>query len=96
MTVSYIEYSQQKQRFLGTIGEWNVYTSPMDEYGRYYKQYVGPKGTWYEAMEPVEEEVEAEVVVHGIAVKIRQTVKFLRTEFWSTKDSRSKFYYEKW
>jgi hypothetical protein len=96
MTVNYNEYIQQKQAFLRTIGEYTVDTSSMDQYGRYHKEYVGQKGIWYEAMAPVEEEVEAEVEVHGLKVKVHQTVKFLRTEFWSTKDAESKFYYEKW
>ena len=51
--------------------------------------------TWFEVMEPVYETVEAEVEVRGVKVTLRDTVKFLRTEFWSTADPRSKYLYER-
>jgi hypothetical protein len=94
--VNYEEYEHKKHEFLAGIGEWNVYTSPVDEYGRYHKEYVSQKGTWYEVMTPVIERVKAETEVHDLKVEVQQAVKFLRIEFWSTKDPDSKFYYERW
>lgn len=64
----------------------------MDEYGRYYKLYNFEDGAiWFENMCPIFESFKVEVKKLEIEVE----VKLLRTEFYSTEDSKSKFYYEK-
>ena len=99
MTVSYREYAEEKNKFLHSIGDWKCDTSAMDQYGIYRKRYycteADSMATWFEVMEQVYETVEAEVEVRGVKVTLRDTVKFLRTEFWSTADPRSKYLYER-
>lgn len=77
--------------------DWKVITDPMDEYGRYLKIYIFDDGaTLYELNGPYEEEVEVETEVKGIKVKIRQTVKLMRTECWNSDDAKSVYFYERW
>jgi hypothetical protein len=93
---TYKEYTEEKKAFLNSIGDWNCETSSMDEYGRYNKTYIGEKGTWYEVMTPVWETAEAEVEIHGIKTMAKAEMKMMRIEFWSSKNSKSQYYYEKW
>jgi len=99
MEVSYREYAEEKVKFLHSISNWDCDTSPMDQYGIYRKHYFSTDpdscACWFEVMEPVYETVEAEVEVRGVKVTLRDTVKFLRTEFWSTADPVSKYHYER-
>lgn len=99
MTVSYRECAEEKAKFLNSLGDWGCDTSPMNQYGIYSKHYFSKDpdscACWFEVMEPVYETVEAEVEVRGIKVTLHETVKLLRTEFWSTADSVSKYHYER-
>lgn len=92
MTVDYKVYNKEKSEFFKKHNnDFSCDTSSMDEYGRYWKTYTFVDGaTWYEAMSPdcIAYEVEVKMV------KICETVKMLRTEFWST-ESSSKYYYER-
>ena len=92
MTVSYTDYMAEKRAFFVKHKyAYTTDTSPMDEYGRYYKTYTFIDGAiWYETMSPEYVETTFEVKL----VKITQSIKMLRTEFWST-ESQSKYYYEK-
>lgn len=96
MTVNYNEYSNDKKAFFSKHdNDFNTFTSSMDEYGRYHKEYVFSDGAiWYELMRPeyVTEDIELEV--KGVKVKTQIKVKLFRIEFWST-ESGSKYYYEK-
>ncbi len=82
MTVTYKEYIEEKKAFFQKHNcTFSEYTSPMDEYGRYYKAYNFEDGAqWFESMSfaPVEAEV-----------------KMFKTEYWNTDNATSKFYYEK-
>lgn len=94
MTVTYETYRSQQAKFFNDHfgAEWEVETSPMDEYGTYYKNYYFDDGAvWSERMsvEYVQQEIEVKLV------KMTVEVKMLKTEFWST-ESRSMFYYEKY
>lgn len=52
--------------------------------------------TWWEITDTDRvEEVEVETEIHGIKVTVKQDVHFRRTEYWSTENSRSRFFYEK-
>ncbi len=93
---TYKEYTEAKKAFLNSIGDWNCETSSMDEYGRYHKTYTGENGTWYEVMTPVWETAEAEVEIHGIKTMAKAEMKMMRIEFWSSKNSESQYYYERW
>ena len=93
MVVNYESYNEDKMAFFKKHdNDFICETSPMDEYGHYWKTYTfADNAIWYEAMVPVTEETI--IVVHECKCKVE--VKFLRTEFWST-ESGSKYYYEQW
>lgn len=93
MTVDYETYVADKKSFFNKHkGDFQVYTSPMDEYDRYTKIYSFPDNSqWYELMSPETEYVEVEVHL----VKTEVAIKLLKVEYWST-DSPSKYYYEKY
>lgn len=96
MTVNYEEYGNAKHDFIKKHGngEWKVETSPMDEYGRYHKEYIFDDGAiWYEIMSP--EYFKQEVEVAHTMVKVTVEIKMFRTEFWNSDNAQSKFYYEK-
>ena len=95
MTVTYEKYTADKKAFLKKHGkeDWKVETSPMDEYGRYYKTYIcGDGAVFNEEMYPTYETGEAEI--RGIKVKVE--VKMMRIEYYSTDDAESRYYYERW
>lgn len=91
MTVDYKGYMTDKMEFISKHNhDYELTTSPMDDYGVYCKTYVFTDGAiWYERMSP--EVVSAVVEVHGC--KCRVEVNLFRTEFWST-EAGSKYYYE--
>lgn len=91
MIVTATEYEKRKFAFLKKHKDWDVETSPMDQYGCYRKTYTCTDGAiWYEVMRPVYETVTVEVKL----VKIPVEIKLFETEGWST-ESESIFYYEK-
>ena len=93
MTVTDVRYRYERDMFFKKHkNDFEVQTSPMDECGVYHKEYVFTDGAiWYEVMSPeyVKQEVEIKLC------KVTVEVKMFRTEFWSSDDSVSKFYYEK-
>lgn len=93
MITTYTNYEKEKKDFFKKHGnEFDTYTSALDEYDSYFKEYIfRDNAIWYEAMRPTYESVEVEIK----KCKINIEVKMLRTEFWST-ESQSKFYYEKY
>lgn len=97
MTVNYEEYWKIKRSFLARHNnDFRVDTSSMDGYGCYHKEYVCSDGAiFYETMSPEFATKEIEFEVKMINVKTEVTVKLLRTEFWSSDDSVSRSYYEK-
>lgn len=98
MTVKYETYTKEKQAFIekhGTKGEWKVETSPMDEYGIYYKTYIFDDGArFYERMAPVSFKQEVEVA-HTM-VKVNAEFKMQEIEYWDSDNATSRKYYEKW
>ena len=93
MTVTYNEYRNDKQKFFKKHkNDFNTYTSPLDEYNRYYKTYTFADGAiWTEVMSTEWETAEVEVK----KVKVTVEVKMFRTEYYST-ETPSKYYYEKY
>lgn len=93
MVVNYLQYSNEKFKFFKKHkNNFEVTTSQMDEYGKYNKTYAFKDGScWYEIMSP---EYVTETVEIKLA-KITIEVKMFRTEFFSSDDSTSKYYYEK-
>ena len=93
MTVKYAEYNAEKMEFFNNHkNDFKCDTSSMDQYGRYWKTYVFEDGAiWYEALstEYIQQEIEVK------CCKVNVEIKMFRTEFWSTDDSKSKYYYEK-
>lgn len=89
------QYEDEKLKFLKRHkNRYQLYTSPMDANGQYNKIYATEDGgQWCEVMVPVVEEVEVEI--HGCKI-CTVSAKFMRTEFWSTDNANSKYYYEKW
>ena len=94
MTVSMAEYWKDKDRFFKKHKhDFQTYTSSMNEYGCWYKDYVFADGAqWHEDYSPVYESGIA--IVRGVEVKI-DGIKLLRTEYYST-ESGSKYTYEKY
>lgn len=99
MTVNYETYDNEKMNFIRKYGkkyDWTIDTSPMNEYGVYYKTYIFENGaSWYERMSPVYKSKEVETEIEGITVKATIKVKLFQTEFWSSDNAESKIYYEK-
>lgn len=93
MTVDIKIYDKEKREFFQKHdNDFSCDTSSMDEYGCYHKEYVFEDGAvWYEVMSPEYADYEVEVKL----VKIHETIKMFRTEFWSSDNSSSKYYYEK-
>lgn len=93
MTVPYNEYQSIKEAFFKEHNyDFKVGTSELDEYGVYYKTYVfEDNAIWFERMSPefIKEAVELKFT------KVDVEVKMLRTEFWNTDDSTSRYCYEK-
>ena len=91
--LNYDEYNEYKLNFIKNHkSDYEATTSPMDEYGIYYKDYTFIDGhALYEIMRPVYKTIDIEVN----KVKIKVTVKLLETEAYNTEDSHSVYYYEK-
>lgn len=93
MIVTYTEYEKDRKNFFKKHNnDFDTYTSSLDEYDSYHKEYIFKDGAeWHEAMRPTYESKEVEIK----GCKLSIEVKMLRTEFWST-ETYSKFYYEKY
>ena len=93
MTVTATRYRYERDMFFKKHkNDFELQTSPMDEYGTYHKEYVFTDGAiWYEVMSPEYVTQEVEVKLCKVTVEI----KMFRTEFWSSDNASSKFYYEK-
>lgn len=91
MTVDYKTYMTEKMDFFSEHNhDYFIETSPMDDYGVYYKTYCFEDGAiWYERMSP--HTVPVTVEVNGCTCRVE--VKLFRTEYWST-ESPSKYYFE--
>ena len=93
MTVNCDTYCTEKDRFFKKHKhDFNCQTSPMDESGRYHKEYVFRDGAiWYEVMSPemVKQEIEIKLC------KMTIEVKMFRIEFWNSDNAVSRYYYEK-
>ena len=99
MTVNYETYTAQKQAFIKKYNkfDWRVETSPMDEYGVYYKTYLFENGKiWYERMSPVYRKTTVEFECEGLKFKQEVEVKLFETEFWDSDNATSRKYYEKY
>ena len=92
-TVNYQEYTTLKDAFFKKHNyDFRIEISPMDEYGHYHKDYVFDDcAVWYEDMCPTFEQATVEIK----KVNVNVEVKMLRTEFYSTDDATSHYYYEK-
>lgn len=88
--ISNRDYNKAKYDFLASHDDWQVTTSPMDEYGSYNKTYVCDNGdVLYEVMRPTHEQ--APVEVKGVQTKVE--IKLLECEMWTNKWG-SKYTYE--
>lgn len=92
MTTTYREYNEEITKFAqkhNKKSECRIYTSGMEN-NRYHKEYCWADGAnWYEVTELITEDVTVEV--HGLT--FTTTVEMWRTEYWSTEDSKSKYFY---
>lgn len=92
-TVCYEKYNKEKIKFFRKHKSCTELTSPMSADCSYHKEYVFEDGAvWYEVMSIENVPVEVEVKF----CKVRQNIKMFRTEFWSSDDSISKYYYEQY
>ena len=89
-------YTEEKQKFFEKHNfDYHVTTDSMEN-NKYLKTYCfADNAVWYELMGQVEEPVEITVELHGLPITVKQTVKFAKTEYWST-ESASNYLYERW
>lgn len=92
MTTTYDKYINAKKAFFAKHNhDFEVHTSPMNEYDEYSKTYCFADGSqWFESMRP--EYVKIETVVNF--AKVKTTVKMFCTEFYNTDEFGSNRYYE--
>lgn len=93
MTNAEREYRNIKDKFFDKHNhDFQTYTSAMDSYGRWYKDYCFADGSlWHEDYYPTWEY--AKVTIHEVVIDVE--VKMLRTEYYSTDDAESRYVYEK-
>lgn len=91
---TYEQYMEELTKFSqkhNNKSELTIFTSPMVD-NKYHKDYSWTDGAnFYEENELITEMVD--VTIHGITIKV--AVEFWRTEYWSSEDSSSKYYYSK-
>ena len=94
MLVDYNRYVEDKKAFFEKHKfDFNCDTSPLNEYSEYHKTYIfADHSVWYELIRPCYEDYT--VAVKGVTIKGK--AKLLQTEYWSTDNSESKVYYEKY
>lgn len=96
MVFTTAEYEAKKIEFLHKHINWEVDTSPMNQYGEYHKNYICEDGAvWTELVRPVDSEAIVDVEICKCKFKTKISVKMLEVEGWSTDDSRSIYCYEK-
>lgn len=90
---TYQEYAEEKKAFFTKHNySFSIQTSYMDEYGCWNKRYVfEDNAVWYEDYMPVIESGEA--FIRGLKIPVE--AKLLRTEYWDTDNSKSRYLYEK-
>ena len=91
--VDYKQYTKERLEFINNQeSEWEIYTSPQVN-NIWHKEIVFDNGAvWYERYEKKRVPVEAE----ARGVKVTVEIPMLEIEFWNSKNSESKYYYEKW
>ena len=87
------EYFDERAQFFAQHKyDYTMTTSPMDEYGRYFKTYAFADGAyWYESMGPEWDQVTVEVK----RTKVKVDVKLFKTEYWNSKELTTHVCYEK-
>ena len=91
--VTYNEYEEMKKKFFCKHNNDFQCDTRGNSAEYYRKTYVfGDGAIWYEVMMKIYTGAEAEV--HGI--KILVEVELMQTEFWSSDDSESRYYFEPW
>lgn len=98
MTVTHEELLKSFVEKHSTQGRtFMVSTSPLREDGSYIKTYTFSDGAQFvEVNRPVYEDVYAVTMIKGVRVSLHDTVKLLETECWSTDQSKSIKFYERW
>ena len=91
MTVDFATYQKDLKAFYNRHPNVKVHTSPFEN-NEYHKTYVSEDGAVLTEsnMNVVET---ATATLHGLTFEV--PVHLLRTEYWSTDDSKSKFVYTK-
>lgn len=94
------EYYEMKSKFFNQHkGLENVETSPMDEYSVYHKEYFCGDGTiLHEVNGPYWMNVETVYNLNGTMIHTGkyESVKFFRTEVYSSVNANSEYFYEVW
>lgn len=95
-TVNYAEYQNDLNKFIkkhSKKSELHVWTSSLTN-GQYHKEYLFEDGTGFYEINNMNYKEDVEVELHGIT--IRTTVKMVKHEYYSTDESGSKIWYEKY
>lgn len=93
MIVTYQEYNDEKQAFFRKHkNDYELETQGGS--AEYYRKTYAfkDKAVWYEVM--MKQTVSERVEVYKCNVNVE--LDMLQTEYWSSDDSKSKFYYEPW
>ena len=94
------EYYNLKHNFFAKHGGLDeVFTSSMDEYGTYHKEYVCVDGSMlYEVNGPAWYDVNIQYEVNGVTIRTNKTEKkkFFRTESWNSDNATSEYFIEAW
>lgn len=95
MTVNSTTYNSDKKRFFNKHkNNFYVETSSVIN-GTWHKEYIFMDGAvWYEVYSAAYEDVKLIGTSHGVQITRNETVKFFRTEYYSTDDATSKYLYE--
>ena len=90
-------YSMKRDFFQKHDGLDHVDTGMMNEYGNYSKWYFCTDGaTLYECNGPVWMDVDMVGNIGGVEIKETKSIKFFRTEAWTSDDAKSEYFYEAW
>lgn len=94
MTVTCNAYNELKKDFFKKHhNDFRIDTGMLNEYDGWNKTYIFEDGAaWYEVYSKVVEPIEVEVRY----CKVRGVATLLKTEFWSSDDSKSRYYYEEY
>lgn len=91
--VTYNEYEEMKKKFFCKHNNDFQCDTQGNSAEYYHKSYVFEDGAvWHEVMQKIYKNAEADV--YGFKIPVE--VELMQTEFWSSDDAESRYYFEPW